>query len=168
MMETLIVAVMGMVGPIIGAIISLKSLAYKSKREIQQKDFESKREHLDTVYKRLISIINLYPNSSPNDVLKWVEYPPNYLMEWFDATLKTLDYQMDDYRKRLENKNIDYELKSNIETQIANREYAKKRISEIEKDYFKAKEEYKKFCTSDKIIFDLYAGQNVKNSLVEF
>ncbi len=146
MMETLIVAVMGMVGPIIGAIISLKSLAYKSKREIQQKDFESKREHLDTVYKRLISIINLYPNSSPNDVLKWVEYPPNYLMEWFDATLKTLDYQMDDYRKRLENKNVDYELKSNIETQIANREYAKKGYLKSKKTILRLKKNIKNFA----------------------
>lgn len=42
MLETLIVAVIGMVGTIIGALISFKSVTYKSKREIQQKILNQK------------------------------------------------------------------------------------------------------------------------------
>jgi len=30
-----------------------------------------------------------------------------------------------------------------------------------------ARDKYKSFCESDKVIFDLYAGQNVRNCLVE-
>lgn len=58
--------------------------------------------------------------------------------------------------------------KSDIEIQISNREYAKEKISLIREQYNKAKEEYKLFCESDKAIFDIYAGQSVRNSLVEF
>ena len=30
------------------------------------------------------------------------------------------------------------------------------------------RDRYKSFCKSDKAVFDLYTGQNVKNCLVEF
>ncbi|MDO5403403.1 MAG: hypothetical protein Q4F11_08180, partial [Eubacteriales bacterium] len=120
------------------------------------------------VYKNLISIINLFPDVSPNDVLNGVEYAPHYSMEHFDSTLKSLDYQIEDYKKQLNIPNIDYERKSNIETQISNREYSKKKISEIRDKYLNAREKYKFFGESDKVIFELYAGQNVRNCLVEF
>ena len=57
---------------------------------------------------------------------------------------------------------------SDINEQISNREYAKKEISKIRDEYYAAKEKYKLFCESDKVIFDLYAGQGVRNCLVEF
>ena len=52
--------------------------------------------------------------------------------------------------------------------QISNREYAKKKISEIRDEYYMARDRYKSFCKSEKTIFDLYAGQDVRNCLVEF
>lgn len=175
MSETITVAVIGVVGVIIGAVISFVATMINARNEnnrnkalIQQKDIETKREHLDGIYKKLIFIINLYPKSSPNDILKYVEYAPNYSMESFDAVIKSLDYQIEDYRTQLNVENIDYQRKSDIETQISNREYSKKKILEIRNKYSNAKDKYMSFCETDKMIFDLYAGQEVRNCLVQF
>lgn len=175
MSETIIVAVIGVVGVIIGAVISsvttminARSENNRNKALIQQKDIEIKREHLDEIYKKLVSVINLYPKSSPNDILKYVEYAPSYSMESFDSVIKSLDYQIEDYRQQLHIENIDYQRKSDIETQISNREYSKKKILEISDAYFDAKDKYKSFCETDKVIFDLYAGQEVRNCLLQF
>lgn len=148
--------------------INLLIEKHKSQREIQQKKYEVKREKLNDIYVKLVDIVNHYPNSSPNDVLQYVEYAPHYSMERFDAILKSLDYQIEDYKKQLNNVNINYERKSDVDTQISNREYAKKKISEIRDEYYMARDRYKSFCKSDKTVFDFYAGQNVKNCLVEF
>lgn len=34
--------------------------------------------------------------------------------------------------------------------------------------YFNARDKYDAFCETDKVVFDLYAGQDVKNCLVQF
>lgn len=159
-------------GTLLVSIVTLVANAlierFKSKSEIQQKEYQSKRERLNEVYKELIAIINLYPNSSPNDVLKYVEYDPNYSMENFDSILKSLAYQIEDYKKQLNIASIEYERKNDINEQISNREYAKKEISKICDEYYATKDKYKLFCESGKVIFDLYAGQDVRNCLVEF
>lgn len=141
---------------------------YKSKSEMRQKGYQSKRECLDEVYKKLISSINLYPNASPNDVLKYVKYPPNYSMETFDSIIKILDFKIEYYKQRLDNTELTYEQKVDIDMEISVIEYSKKRILEIRDKYYYAYNEYKTFCESDKVMFDLYAGQDVKNCLVEF
>lgn len=167
------------IAALIGAGITLVTttctlvLNYRIQKDKIQYDYtikqqETKKERLSNIYETLIKIINLYPSTSPNDVLSGVEYAPNYLMERFEAVLKSLDYQIEDYRKQLQSANISYEQKSDIEIQISNREYAKEKILLTREQYNKAKEEYKLFCESDKAIFDIYAGQIVKNSLVEF
>lgn len=172
MSETMIIALVSAGATLLVSIITLIVNAFidrfKSKLEIQQNMYQSKRNNLNDVYKALISIVNLYPKSSPNDILKCVEYAPNYSMESFDSVIKSLDYQIDDYKKQLDIENIDYQRKSNIETQISNREYSKKKIIEIRDMYFDARDKYKLFCETDKVIFDLYAGQEVKNCLVQF
>ena len=89
-------------------------------------------------------------------------------MESFDAVLNSLDYQIEDYKKQLNKANINYERKNDVGMQISNREYAKKKISEIRDEYYMARDRYKSFCKSEKTIFDLYAGQDVRNCLVEF
>lgn len=66
------------------------------------------------------------------------------------------------------NVNTNYERKSDVDTQISNRVYAKKKISEIRDEYYMARDRYKSFCKSDKAVFDLYAGKDVRNCLVEF
>lgn len=163
------------IGAVISAVIRVITTMINTRNEnnrnkilMQQKDMETKREHLDSIYKKLMSIINLYPKLSPNDILKYVEYAPNYSMESFDSVVKSLDYQIEYYRKQLNNDNIDYQRKSDIETQISNREYSKKKILEIRDAYFNARDQYKLFCETDKVIFDLYAGQEVRNCLVQF
>lgn len=172
MSDTMIAALIGAGATLIVAVVTLITNAfiekYKSKLEIQRKEHQTKREHLNEVYKELISIINLYPNSSPNDVLKYVEYAPNYSMESFDSVLKSLDYQIEDYKEQLKNTNIDYERKNDIDVQISNIEYSKKKIHEIRDKYFNAQDKYKSFYELDKMVFDLYAGQDVRNRLVEF
>ncbi len=82
--------------------------------------------------------------------------------------MRILDYQIEDYRKQLKNVNISYDQRNDIDVQISNREYSKKKISEIRDKYYKARDYHKSFCESEKIIFDLYAGQNVRNALVRF
>lgn len=172
MSESMLVACVSAGGTLLVSIVTLSANAFierfKSKSEIQQKEFQAKREHLSEVYKELIAIINLYPNSSPNDVLEYVEYAPNYSMKHFDSILTSLDYQIEDYKKQLEIANIEYERENDIREQILNREYAKKEISKIRDEYYVAEDRYKLFCESGKINFDLYAGQDVKNYLEEF
>jgi len=172
MSETMIATLIGSGVTLITTIATLfiNSLieTHKSQLEIQQKKYEVKREKLNDIYAKLVDIVNQYPNSSPNDALQYVEYAPNYSMESFDAVLKSLDYQIEDYKRQLNNVNINYGRKSDVDTQISNREYAKKKISEIRDEYYIARDRYKSFCKSDKAVFDLYAGQDVRNCLVEF
>lgn len=172
MSDTMLTAFIGGGGTLLVSIVTLVANAYierfKSKLEMQQKEYQTKREHLNEVYRELIAIINLYPNSSPNDILEYVEYAPDYSMEHFDSILKSLDYQIEDYKKQLNIANLDYERKNHINVQILNIEYARKKISKICDEYYIAKDKYKSFCESDKVVFDLYAGQDVRNCLVEF
>lgn len=172
MLETMIATLIGSGVTLITTMVTLfiNSLIEKHKcqLEIQQKKYELKREKLNDIYEKLVDIVNQYPNSSPNDVLQYVEYAPNYSMELFDAVLKSLDYQIEDCKKQLSNVNISYKRKSDVDTQVSNSEYAKKKISEIRDEYYMARDRYKSFCKSDKAVFDLYAGQDVRNCLVEF
>jgi hypothetical protein len=135
---------------------------------LQQKEFQAKREKLSEVYQSLIFAINSYPNESPEDVLRYIEYSPSYSMERFETTLKSLDFQIEDYRDRLNNPRISYDQKNDIELEISNREHAKKKIINIQESYFKAQSNYKSFIESHKSVFYLYAGQDVKNALVRF
>lgn len=172
MSETMIAALIGagatLLVTVITQITTVFISKYKTKLEINQQEYQSKRDNLNEVYKTLISVINLFPEASPNDALKYFEYSPNYSLEHFDSILKSLDYQIEDYQDTLNSHNIDFERKSDIEVQISNREYAKEKISEIHDKYYKARDEYKSFCESGKVTFDLYAGQDVRNHLVEF
>lgn len=172
MSDPMITALVSAGGTLIVSIVTLVASAFierfRNKSEMKQKDYQSKREHLNEVYKELISIINLYPNSSPNDILKYIDHAPNYSMEYFDSILQILDFQIEDYKKQLNNKNIKYEERCDIDTQISNREYAKQNIFEIRDEYYTARDKYKSFCESNKVVFDLYAGQDVRNCLVEF
>lgn len=172
MSDTMITALVSAGGTLLVSIVTLITNAFierfKTKLEIQQKERQLKREHLHDIYKELISIINLYPNASPNDILEYVDYAPNYSMEHFDSILNILDYQIEDYKEQLNNVNINYERKSDVDTQISNREYVKKKITEIRDEYYMARDRYKSFCKSDKAVFDLDAGQDVQNCLVEF
>ena len=80
-----------------------------------------KNDKLGNIYKELINIVNGYPDRSPNDVLRNIEFAPSYSMEKFESTIEILNIQ-----------------------------------------------KYRKFNKEDKASFDLYAGQEVKNKLIEF
>lgn len=172
MSETIIAALIGAGITLITTIITVFVNAHiendKRKREIRQKDFETKRNNLTKVYKKLLSIINLYPNASPNDLLNNIEYPPEYSMESFDTIIDILKWQIDDYAQDLKNSEIALTQKNKMKVEILNREYLIKQIAQIRDDYFNASGSYREFCKTDKMIFDLYAGQDVKNSLADF
>lgn len=172
MPNTVITALISIGGTLLVSIITQVSNAYierfRRKLKMQQKENQIKRKHLNEVYIELSSILNLYPYLSPNDILGYIDSVPTYSMEKFDSTLRILDCQVEDYKKRLNDININYELKNDIDIQISNREYAKEKISEIRDKYYIARGRYKAFCESDKAVFDLYAGQDVRNRLVEF
>ena len=42
-----------------------------------------KNDKLGNIYKELINIVNGYPDRSPNDVLRNIEFAPSYSMEKF-------------------------------------------------------------------------------------
>lgn len=173
MSETLIGAIIGAGASIIGSAIGMYANFFiqknNMKSEIKQEEHRIKRERLDKIYEELISIINLYPTLSPNDVLSGIEYPPKYFNESFDSILKTLEDQYGNYKERLNNKNKKSKERANIETQISNIEYSKEKILEISNKYFNAKAKYHIFSEShDKATFDLYSGQDVRDCLVEF
>lgn len=172
MADTILVACVSAVGALLVSIVTQVVNVYierfKGKVEIQQKELQIKRERLNEIYKELITIVNLYPNSSPSDILEHIEGSPNYFMEHFDSTLISLDYQIEDYKEQLKIEHLDYKQRNDITEQILNREYAKNEISKIRDEYYIAKDKYKLFCESSKVLFDLYAGQDVRNCLVEF
>ena len=172
MSETMIIALISAGATLLVTLITQASTVFiaklKGDSEIKRIECQLKREKLQVVYRNLISVISLFPDVSPNDVLKCVEYTPSYSMEDFDSVLKSLDYQIEDYKRQLTIPNIDYDRKSYIETHISNREHLKKRISEIRDKYYIARNSYNSFCESDKVDFELYAGKNVHNCLVEF
>jgi hypothetical protein len=163
-LETVIVAFSSLGGVIIGLFYNY----FKEKQQIKQQNYQTKREVLTEVYKELISIINSYPNKSPNDIMRRLEDSPNYGSEWFDAVLNSLGYRIEDKQKQLRISNIDYSRKNNLETDLSNLEYAKKEIIKNRDKYFLAKEKYENFQENEKMIFDLYAGQEVQNKLVHF
>lgn len=92
MSETMIAALIGAGATLLVTVIT----------QIKHKEYQSKRDNLNEVYKNLITIVNLYPNASPNDKLKYIEYAPNYSLEHFDSILKSLDYQIKDYQRQLD------------------------------------------------------------------
>ncbi len=172
MTDTVLVAFISCVSSLIGVFATLVVNTCvefkKSKAEMQLKMYQEKRERLIKVYEKLICIIYTYPNESPNDVLKHIEFAPNYSMESFDIIIRSIDNQIEDYKKQLDDTRIKCEEKDIIETKIDNREYSKVQIIKIRDKYYEAQEKYDLFKQSDKMILDLCAGQNVRNSLVEF
>lgn len=172
MTEPIIAAIIGAAISLITTILILSvntSIERNKMRvEIQQKKEEAKREKLTDIYTELVSIINSFPKESPNNALEYIEYPPHYSMESFDSIIDILNYQIEDYKQLLENKNISINAKSHNETQIRKRDYAIEQVLKIKEDYCNARDRYRTFCKTKKMIFDLYAGQDVKNSIVEF
>lgn len=167
-----------LLGAVLGAVISgansliITAINYhvdhkKQIEKLKQKQIKIKRKKLNNLYYDLINIINMYPNQSPNDVLKNVDYAPNYSLESFDAINTILDYQIEDY-KECKAKQTYKEQKYELDLNIRNREYAKKEIIQIRNAYFQANDAYNRFKKSNKTDFDLYAGQEVKESLMTF
>ncbi len=172
MTETIIAALIGagisMISTILTLLVTTLIERNRIRTEIQQKKEETKRERLTDTYTELVSIINSFPKESPNDILKNIEYPPHYSMESFESIIKILNYQIEDYKRRLEKENVDLDTQNHIESQIENRKYAIKHMSKIQEEYCNARDHYRSFCKTKKMLFDLYAGQDVKNNIVEF
>ena len=109
-----------------------------------------------------MSIINSFPKESPNNVLENIEYSPHYSTESFDSIVDILNYQIEDYKRLFENKSINIDAKNHNETQIRKREYAIEQVLKIKEDYCNARDAYRTFCKTKKMVLDLYAGQAVK------
>ena len=77
---TIVTTLVSSGGTLLVSVVTLITNAFierfRAKLEIQKKESQSKIEHLDDIYKELISIINLYPDVSPNDILEYVDYAP--------------------------------------------------------------------------------------------
>ena len=172
MTETIVAAIIGAAIGLITTMLTLSVTASiernKVQAERQQKKEETKREKLTDIYTELVSNINSYPKESPNNVLENIEYPPHYSMESFDSIVDILNYQIDDYKRLLENTSTSTEDKNHNEAQIRQREYAIEQVLRIKEDYCNARDAYRTFCKTKKMVLDLYAGQTVKNNIIEF
>src|SRR5699024_11262114 len=91
-----------LIGRIFTAFISI----FRENLRFKQKEFQAKREKLNDVYQSLISAINSYPNESPVDVLDNIKHVPGYSFESFESTLSSLDFQIEDYRNRSEERRV--------------------------------------------------------------
>lgn len=167
-MESITAAIIASCSSLAGVIIGLFSNHFKEKHQIRQQKYQTKRENLTEIYKKLIGIVNLFPNKSPNDIMQRIKDSPSYSLEGFDAALNSIECMIEDKQNQLGLPNLDYSRKNNLETDLSNLEYAQKEIIKNKDQYFLAKERYEKFKENDKIIFDLYADQEVRNKLVHF
>lgn len=172
MSESILVAIISPVSALLGVFLTQyfnrRNEKIKQSREERAELLRVKRSKLDSIYKELIRIIDSFPNKTPADVLEYLEASPNYSLENFDTINKILDIQIKDYEDKLSRRGLSYDLKSQYEVEINNRKYYKQQITEIKTSYFYAKEEYERFSKEEKIEFELYAGQKVKNALVDF
>lgn len=168
MSSELVGAIIGGIIGVLGTIITQRGSRKVKESEWRQKEYQAKRETLTEVYKSLISIINLFPDESPNDILRNIKYAPNYCLENYDAVFSILDIKFKDYETQISIPNIDYERKNSIRTEISNINYAKEKLAVNKNSYQKAVKEYTSFIDSDKIVFDLYASRNVRSWLVRF
>ena len=162
-----VLAIIGILGFLWGIYIYVD----KRKSKVQERKIQSqvqKQEKLTEPYNELIRIISLFPNKTPYDVMTNLPFSPVFNREDFDTVNRILKIQIErDFEKRLERKNLNYQDKEDIKTEIRNREDCIIEIEKIKKQYFLAKKEYERFRSNDKII-ELYASQDVKNCLVEF
>lgn len=157
MIDNVIVSVTTLLSTVVGAFLSHFLQNKIERRKLLEERAKERREILLGVYKQLLKIINYYPNEAPVDLLRHIEYPPNYSGENFKAIRNTLVYQIEDYKKD-ERKNL---------VELSNREYCIKELYSIEREYFEAKKMYQDFSKNDKVIFDLYASVGVRNALVD-
>lgn len=172
MSENIIIMIVSSIATLCTTLITQLFLFFtnklKYKYESKQIEYKIKKEKLEDIYLKLTSIINLYPEITPNDVLKFIEFSPCFLMEDFDSTIKSLNYQIDDYKNQLNNFKLNSEMKNKVENEILNRKYAIRQILDIKEKYQNAKVAYQCFVENDKNILDLFAGQDVLDCIVEF
>jgi hypothetical protein len=168
MSESLIAALIGAVITLISVITNSNLENKKRKNEMLQKEFEFKRKPLCEVYEKYISIINSFPAVSPNDILKIVEYPPHYSMESFKTIIEILTYRIKECEATLTVNNLGATEMYQTKKEISDMENCITQIEQNKDAYLSAKDAYDKFCISDKKVIDLYAGQNVRNSMVKF
>ncbi|MGJ0975998.1 hypothetical protein [Enterococcus faecalis] len=168
MESELLSALVGGVIGVVGTIITQRGAKIVKESELRQTEKQAKRGILTEVYKSLISVVDLYPEESPNDILEHIQYSPNYSLESYDAIFNILDIKLEDYKEQLKIVNIDYQRRADIEVEISNINYAKDKLEMNRDSYYKAVKEYASFLDSDKTVFELYASQSVKNCLVRF
>jgi len=162
-----IVAIVGILGFLWGIYVYTDKLKSKQKEQKIQSQVQ-KQEKLTEPYNELIRIISLFPNKTPYDVMTNLPFPPVFNREDFDTVNRILEIQIqEDFKKRLERENLNYQDEEDIKTEIRNREYCIREIEKIKNQYFLAKKEYEQFRSNVKII-ELYASQNVKNCLAKF
>ncbi|MBP2624290.1 hypothetical protein [Streptococcus oricebi] len=163
-----IVAVGTPLGYIIKNKIEKRNKAKERNFDVKLEQLNIKRKKLDKIYSHLIKIADMYPNQNPYDILEHLVDCPRFHFEGFDTVNRILDIQIEEYKKRLKQKGLSYDVQEELKIEIRNREYYKKEIIKIRDQYFQAKEEYELFKKDEKSDFDLYAGQKVKNALVHF
>ena len=105
----------------------MKSKRNWSSFKVRMQEKQIKNDKLGNIYKELINIVNGYPDRSPNDVLRNIEFAPSYSMEKFESSIEILNIQIEDYKRQLNFEHLKRERRYDIENQISNRECAIKK-----------------------------------------
>lgn len=144
----------------------------------KEKKIDIKRNKLNSVYEKLIEIIEMYPDESPNDVLQskssddilqHLDCKPFYKLELFDTVIRTLKVKVENYEKNLNVCNKEeYQKRTDIELLICEIKNLIEKINEIKENYFKAKSEYESFTQESNSFLELYAGEEVKKNILNF
>ena len=90
----------------------------KKQLEVRMQEKQIKNDKLGNIYKELINIVNGYPDRSPNDVLRNIEFAPSYSMEKFESVIEILNIQIEDYKRQLNFEHLKRERRYDIGNQI--------------------------------------------------
>lgn len=144
----------------------------------KEKKIDIKRNKLNSVYEKLIEIIEMYPDKSPNDVLQskspddilqHLDCKPIYKLELFDTVIRTLKVKVENYEKNLNVCNKEeYQKRTDTELLICEIKNLIEKINEIKENYFKAKSKYESFIQKYNSFLELYAGEEVKENISNF
>ena len=63
----------------------------KKQLEVRMQEKKIKNDKMGNIYKELINLVNGYPDRTPNDVLRYIEFAPSYSMEKFESTIEILN-----------------------------------------------------------------------------
>lgn len=131
-----------------------------------QKEYQSKEKDWGDIHKELISIIELFPNYSPNDFL--INHSGlTYTVKNFQGVIDSLDHKIEYLEEQLDIIKHDQEKFEETLKDISEIKETKRIILEIDHKYGIAINKYNLFFENNKEFND-YVGEKVKKERANF